>query len=254
MYHYFYKITNNINGKYYYGVHSTNNLDDGYMGSGKYLHNAYKKHGISNFTKTILKYFNDSDSMYLYESEVVDKNIVKDKNSYNIALGGRTGFRANLLPQDEYNKYCETMSIATLGEKNGFYGKTHTNETRKKLSESASKRTGEKNPFYGKSHNDETRSKISKANSGRHPSEEARNKMSEAQKQRKGEKAAFYGRRHTNESLKKLRDASLNRKWVNDGYMSKFIKENDLDSYIKNGWFLGRVHKNTSDEQDGKRN
>ena len=56
MYYYFYKITNNINGKYYYGVHSTTNINDDYMGSGKYLHRAYNKYGQSNFTKEIIKY------------------------------------------------------------------------------------------------------------------------------------------------------------------------------------------------------
>ena len=30
-----YKITNNINGKYYYGIHSTNNVNDRYLGSGQ---------------------------------------------------------------------------------------------------------------------------------------------------------------------------------------------------------------------------
>ena len=31
VYNYFYKITNNINNKFYYGVHCTNNLNDGYI-------------------------------------------------------------------------------------------------------------------------------------------------------------------------------------------------------------------------------
>ncbi len=42
MYYTVYKITNQINGKIYIGSHKTNDLNDRYMGSGKYLIRAQK--------------------------------------------------------------------------------------------------------------------------------------------------------------------------------------------------------------------
>lgn len=78
------------------------------------------------------------------------------------------------------------------GEKNGMYGKTHTEKAKrsislknkgntyalgstrpesikKVLSEKASKRTGENNPFYGKHHSIESKYLISFANKGKTP-------------------------------------------------------------------------------------
>ena len=58
-------------------------------------------------------------------------------------------------------------------------GKHHSEETRKKMSES---KKGENHPFFGKHHSEETIKKMSEATKGKHHSEETRKKMSEARK------------------------------------------------------------------------
>ena len=95
-YHYFYKITNLINGHFYYGVHNTQNLDDGYMGSGVRLQIAYKKYGIENFKKEILKYFDTKEDAFEYEAEVVNETLINDNNCYNLSPGGKGGFISNI--------------------------------------------------------------------------------------------------------------------------------------------------------------
>jgi len=88
MYHYFYRITNGVNGKVYYGVHSTDNLDDGYMGSGKLILRAIKKYGKENFTKDILKFFESREKLSEYEKQFVNESLVNDESCYNLITGG----------------------------------------------------------------------------------------------------------------------------------------------------------------------
>ena len=87
-YHYIYKITNNINGKYYIGVHSTDDLHDGYFGSGNAIKVAIKKYGKENFTKEILEFVNSEKEKYQRERELVTEDIVNDPQSYNMTIGG----------------------------------------------------------------------------------------------------------------------------------------------------------------------
>ena len=87
-YHYFYKITNTINNHFYYGIHSTNDLNDGYMGSGSRLKIAIKKYGIENFSKEIIKFFNNREELANYEAEIVTESLVHDPNCYNMIVGG----------------------------------------------------------------------------------------------------------------------------------------------------------------------
>lgn len=53
-YYYVYKITNLVNAKIYVGKHSTDKLDDNYMGSGVVLHQAYQKYGLECFSKEVI--------------------------------------------------------------------------------------------------------------------------------------------------------------------------------------------------------
>jgi len=93
-FNYFYRVENLINGNFYYGVHKTYNLEDGYLGSGKRILYAIKKYGKENFKKEILLFFDTYKEALNYESEIVTEELILDPSCYNLALGGKsdTGF------------------------------------------------------------------------------------------------------------------------------------------------------------------
>ena len=149
-YNYFYKITNNINGDFYYGFHTTNNLNDGYMGSGVALHEAYSKFGIENFTKEIIKYFNTRKEAYEYEAKMLTKEVVNNPHCLNLKTGGLNDF---IYCEETIEKNRQSNIINALlmfgytpggaARKNKEpwnKGKTYSEETRKKISDAALKR------------------------------------------------------------------------------------------------------------------
>ena len=91
MIHYTYRIDNLINGKYYIGKHSSESLDDNYMGSGSLIKSAIAKYGIEKIKKTILKTFSTSEEAFEHEAQVVTMAEVKDPMCYNIQPGGKGG-------------------------------------------------------------------------------------------------------------------------------------------------------------------
>ena len=61
----------------------------------------------------------------------------------------------------------EHSALHDEGENHPFYGKHHTEESKKKIREgNKGKRVGEKNPFYGKTHSEEARKKMREAKKG----------------------------------------------------------------------------------------
>src|SRR5881275_1502100 len=83
-----YKTTNLVNGKFYLGVHITENLNDGYLGSGKRLKLAIKKYGKWNFRREILHISTTKEAMLTFERLVVDVANTTNIQCYNLVLGG----------------------------------------------------------------------------------------------------------------------------------------------------------------------
>ena len=130
MFHYVYEITNKINGKKYIGKHSTNNLNDKYMGSGVAISEAIKKYGIENFSKNILHLCDSEEEAFKFELLEIEK-VKATKNSlyYNIASGGKGGV-ASLWNDLEHR---ENMSLKT---KKQWQDKSFKEKTLKALANS----------------------------------------------------------------------------------------------------------------------
>ena len=139
-YNYIYKITNQINGKIYIGKHSTDNLDDGYMGSGILIRKAEKKYGKENFTKEYLAFCDTEEKLNWFEKFYIKKFNAREVG-YNLTDGG-----------------------------DGTIGYKYTDKTKQKMSEARKK-------YH---HSEETKRKISDSRKGKHHSEDSKQKMSEA--------------------------------------------------------------------------
>lgn len=176
-----YKTINLVNGKFYIGVHKTENPHDDYIGSGTYIKAAVVKHGAGNFKKEVLFSYSDASSAFEKEAELVEM-YRDDLLCMNLREGGSGGFdyvnRNNLhstkegrerlkqiLKDDpeflkramkkrdtpEWRKAIKegVLNSGTLGK--AWLGRKHLSRTKQKMSETAKRqdRTGERNPQYG---------------------------------------------------------------------------------------------------------
>ena len=179
--HYVYQIENLVHNKIYIGKHSTSNMDDGYMGSGKLLIKAIKKDGIENFKKTILCFFETEDEAFIYERNLVTEEFVNSVDTYNLTCGGSGSWYATNSNEElriEKNKRAARARNKTLWNDpewrdkaikrsseiwkrlwaegkltyHDWTGLKHSQETRQKMSETHQKnghQVGNKNSNYG---------------------------------------------------------------------------------------------------------
>jgi len=101
-----YKTTNLLNNKTYIGIHRTDNLKDGYLGSGLALKNAIKKYGKENFKREILEFLDSYEELLERESILVNNDWIIDDNNYNLKTGGQS---AGILSKESKEKISQTL-------------------------------------------------------------------------------------------------------------------------------------------------
>lgn len=184
-----YKITNNVNGKIYIGQsisiqsrwkEHVNSLRRGDSNC-TLLQRAWNKYGEQNFTFEILE-FCSADMLDDIEVKYIDFYDAVN-NGYNIEPGGNKNkhlseetkqkLREAHLGKKMSDETIQKMSEARMGEKNPMYGKTHSPEARKKISETHKGKPGHRP-------SDDGIERIRLANTGKVLSEETRKKISDA--------------------------------------------------------------------------
>ncbi len=162
-----YKSTNVINENYYIGIHSTNKVEDSYIGSGTRFRNEVRKYGKSNFKREILQFFPTREEALLEEYQTVSK-VLSDPKCLNLCEGGKVGglnekaYRLSKQKRDWLrendpswnNKVSLNVSTGLkeyYKDKPGtFTGRVHKPESIEKMKQSAIDRgVGEANSQFG---------------------------------------------------------------------------------------------------------
>lgn len=212
-----YKISNNLcpEGKYYIGyscnVKQRLQKHKSTLRGGKHcnirMQRAYDKYGADCFDYEILQECETEEEAKNVELSYLEDLSIRDKLynlHYNSSGGDLMTYHPNKEQIIERMKNTQKEQISKMskeerqerwgqsGEKNGMYGRTHTDEvkrlysemhkgntyrlgkkasqeTKDKMSVIASQRLGEKNPFFGKHHSEETKQRIREKGKGRLP-------------------------------------------------------------------------------------
>lgn len=223
-----YKHTCRENGKVYIGMTGISLTERAGVNGEGYLHK--KKNGDwvqPQFARAIVKYgWGNFDHEILFfgltkvEADEKEKEMIKFYDSrnpqkgYNTREGGSNG----PLSDETREKLRSTMEGRYDGENNPFYGKRHSEDTKKIIREKnkvhASNRdiSGENNPMYGKKLTPEEKKKRSEALKGRHHSEDTKKKMSDARKEWYRLHPDYKRPKRTQENKEKMKQAMTGRK------------------------------------------
>ena len=199
------------------------------------FHRALRKYGLENFVYCVLEENVLRENLNMREMDWIEY-YDSFYCGYNMTAGGNQ----TIFSEEFKRKMSESRKGQFTGEKNPFYGKHHSEETKNKLSEY---HKGKKVWNSGKTniYSEETLKKMSESCKGRTPwnkgkylSEETRKKLSELHKGLIGEKNPFYGKHHSEEARKKNSEAhkkKVNKYNLDGSYIQTY---NSVSEAIKN--------------------
>ena len=235
-----YLITNLKNQKQYVGItkFSIEERFSQHVKRGFLLTEAIKKYGEEKFSTELIEEVESDERAYELEMLYIQKYKTKVPNGYNLTDGGDGifGWEAD----EKYRQECsERVKLLHQEKKVGMYGKNHSEETKRKMSEAAK---GKSKPWLiGRKISEDTKEKLRQINLGRTLSEETRKRISQNHYDISGKNNPMYGKKHSSETIEKLKERAKNRPkriWVNNGLIEKLVP---IDEQIPIGYNRGRV-------------
>lgn len=204
-FHFIYKTTNLLSGKYYIGMHSTDNLEDGYLGSGTRLRYSINKHGAENHVREILELVDSREELKKREKEIVNLNEIAKEECMNLTVGGEGGFSPETHSKGGMARFEQIKNDPDLYKEHIKSFKAYN----KKAREDGKLVCISKSYCWG----------------GKNHSEETKKKISEAKK---------------DEGIGKF-NSQYGTCWITNGEVNKKIKKEELEIFTKEGWYKGRV-------------
>lgn len=198
-------------------MHSTDNLGDGYKGSGKMLWYSIRKHGLENHKFEILEFLSSREELKKREAEIVNEEMLKHPLCMNLKFGGEGGWdhtknmdlvaRAktlNRIRSDKIKSDPNFAKVVSQSAKNAYNSALYDVENMLKLKE---EKYGSSNCWLGKKHSEESKAKMKKSKNI-------------------GELNSQYG-----------------TCWINKDVEAKKISKDELQTWLDLGWTKGRKLK-----------
>lgn len=214
-YNYTYKITNVKTKEFYIGVRSCDCEieDDKYMGSSSIWTKLYIKEHYSDLQKEILEVFETRKLANIGEVTLL-KSIEKDPlciNCYFDYTPDMTGIK-------QTPEWIEKRKM--FGERNGMYGKHHTEEAKKKISEA----------MHNRKLTEEHKKKIGQAHKGKIVSEETRKKLSKVK-----------------QKIRRIENVKTGEVWIMSiqDFLEKFPEKECKYDAMKKAANIGSLYKKT---------